>query len=195
VSVRRTITEYNGLYFITITCCKWLHLFEQANAYNSVYKWFDYLKSKGHFITGYIIMPNHLHALIAFRNTEGQSINKIIGSGKRFMAYEIIAKLKEQGNQKILDQLSAYVNAADRKKNKLHEVFEPSFDWKDCLTTEFARQKIDYIHANPCKGNWSLANQYWDYPHSSARYYATGEQGIYEVYDYARLKDVDLTKA
>ena len=34
-------------------------------------------------------MPNHLHALIAFRNT-GQSINTIVGNGKRFMAYEII---------------------------------------------------------------------------------------------------------
>ncbi len=30
--------------------------------------------------------------------------------------------------------------------------------------------------------------------HSSARYYAMGEQGIYEVTNYARMADVDLTK-
>ena len=40
-------------------------------------------------------MPNHLHALIAFSNT-GKNINKIIGNGKRFMAYDIVGKLKEK---------------------------------------------------------------------------------------------------
>jgi hypothetical protein len=29
-------------------------------------------------------MPDHIHALIAFRNT-GQSINTIVGNGKRFI--------------------------------------------------------------------------------------------------------------
>ena len=31
--------------------------------------------------------------------------------------------------------------------------------------------------------------------HSSAKYYAMGEQGIYEVTNYACMADVDLTKA
>ena len=35
----------------------------------AVYKWFEYLKQNNHFITGYVIMPNHLHALIAFSNS------------------------------------------------------------------------------------------------------------------------------
>jgi len=60
-----------------------------------VYKWFNYLKQTNHYITGYVIMPNHLHALIAFSNT-GKNINKIIGNGKRFMAYDIVGKLKEK---------------------------------------------------------------------------------------------------
>jgi len=194
MSVRRAITEYGGLYFITITCCRWLHLFELANGHSVVYKWFDHLKSKGHYITGYVIMPNHLHVLLAFRHTQGEAINRIVGNGKRFMAYDIVSKLKELKNQTILDQLSLYVNATDRKKNKLHEVFEPSFDWKDCRTEAFIRQKLDYIHANPCKGKWSLANQYHDYPHSSAYYYATGKQGEYPVLNYSMLQDIDLSK-
>jgi len=85
MSVRREIPEYDGIFFITITCSQWLHLFELSNGYEEVYKWFDHLKSMGHFITGYVIMPNHIHALIAFRNTQGVSINSMIGEGKRFM--------------------------------------------------------------------------------------------------------------
>jgi hypothetical protein len=82
-----------------------------------VCKWFDHLKDKGHYINGYVIMPNHLHALIAFRNT-GQSINTIVGNGKRFMAYEIIKRLEKQGETKLLHQLTLSVEAKDRERIK-----------------------------------------------------------------------------
>ncbi|MEO6455590.1 MAG: hypothetical protein ABIN97_16030 [Ginsengibacter sp.] len=42
-----------GKYFITFTCQDWLSLFEITNSYNAVYKWFDYLKTKGHLIKSY----------------------------------------------------------------------------------------------------------------------------------------------
>jgi hypothetical protein len=166
----------------------------EANAYENVYKWFDYLKSKGHYIVGYVIMPNHLHAMIAFRNTQGESINKIVGNGKRFMAYEIIAKLKALNKTSLLEQLSSKVNVTDGKRGKQHEVFEPSFDWKECRTDEFIDQKLDYIHKNPCKGVWNLSVELWDYPHSSARFYLPAEQGVYPVTNYSELEDIDLTK-
>ena len=66
-------------------------------------------------------MPNHLHALIAFANS-GKNINKIIGNGKRFLAYEIVKRLKETGNYIILKQLQEAVEATDKKRGKLHEV-------------------------------------------------------------------------
>jgi hypothetical protein len=69
MSVKLKIAEPDGIYFITITCFKWLPLFDIAESYDSVYKWFQYLKLNNHFITGYVIMPNHLHVLIAFSNT------------------------------------------------------------------------------------------------------------------------------
>lgn len=56
--VRKSIAKNAGLYFITFTCYKWLPLIEQTKGYDLVYKWFDYLKTQGHSITGYVIMPN-----------------------------------------------------------------------------------------------------------------------------------------
>ena len=79
----------NGIYFITFTCCNWLPLFEVTQGYHLVYKWFNYLKDNGSYVTGYVIMPNHVHALIAFRSN-GQSINTRVGNGKRFLAYGIV---------------------------------------------------------------------------------------------------------
>src|SRR5882762_2233720 len=190
MSVRREITEYDGVYFITITCSRWLHLFELANGYNEAYKWFDHLKSKGHYIVGYVIMPNHIHALIGFRNTQGVSINSIIGEGKRFMSYGIVKRLKEKNEDETLAGLSTVVNNTDKKRGKLHEVFEPSFvpiaiGRKECRSNKFIAQKLEYIHANPCRGIWNLANEDYEYTHSSAKYYQTGEQGVYVVTSYA----------
>ncbi len=67
--VKLQITESDGVYFITFTCHQWLPLIAQANSYDLVYKWFDYLKRKGHYITGFVIMPNYVHALIGFWKT------------------------------------------------------------------------------------------------------------------------------
>lgn len=41
-------------------------------------------------------MPNHVHVLISFAKCK-QYINTFIGNGKRFMAYEIIKRLQQQG--------------------------------------------------------------------------------------------------
>jgi hypothetical protein len=39
-----------------------------------------------------------------------------------------------------------------------------------------------------------LAKSPIDYVHSSAKFYLTGSQGVYEVTSYADLADIDLTK-
>jgi hypothetical protein len=190
--VKQKIPYSDGVLFITFTCHKWLHLIDITNGYDLVYKWFDHLKKEGHYIIGYQTMPNHIHAIIAFRNT-GKDINKAIGGGKRFMAYEIISRLKKMERNDILQQLEEAVNASDRKRGKHHEVWEDSFDWKECRTREMIIQKLDYMHDNPCTGKWKLASNPADYIHRSASYYLNDKQGIYPVTSYMDLEDIDLT--
>ena len=201
MSVRKAITETDGIYFLTITNFAWLPLFERSDDYGAVYHWFDNLKSNGHLILGYVIMPNHLHAIIAFRNTHGKSlpvrqagINMIVGNGKRFMAYELVSLWREKGEHELLVQMASHVNATNKKRGKLHEVFEPSFDCKPCYSISFIEQKLNYIHANPCRGKWHLVENPSDYKHSSARFYYQGEHSLYEVMNFGNVLDMDLTR-
>jgi REP element-mobilizing transposase RayT len=120
--VRTNIPYTSGIFFITFTCNNWLKLFETAQAYDCVYNWFNILKMQGHYIVGYTIMPNHLHAVIAFSNT-GKSINTIVANGKRFMAYEMIEKLKTLQQIKTLDMLTETRNKTEIAAGKLHKVF------------------------------------------------------------------------
>jgi REP element-mobilizing transposase RayT len=191
--VKRTISENYGIYFITFTCYNWLHLIEKTNGYDIIYNWFDHLKSKGHFINGYVIMPNHVHVLISFKNTL-QSINTIVGNGKRFMAYEIIKRLEGNSEAAILKQLQAGVEAARKLKNKQHEVWKLSFDWKECKSHSFIKQKLDYIHNNPCTKKWQLSSNPVSYLHSSAKYYIEGDPGVYAVTNFMKMEDINLSE-
>jgi REP element-mobilizing transposase RayT len=184
--VRREIPYNQGLFFITFTCHQWLPLIEQTNSYDLVYNWFDYLKKQNHRITGYVIMPNHVHVLIDFAKS-AKKINTIIGDGKRFIAYDIISRLEKAGKTGILQQLEKAVSAKDKNNGKKHEVWQESFDWKYCETADFAYQKLIYMHNNPCAGKWKLAEDITKYKHSSARYYITGKHAAYEVVDVEEI--------
>ena len=181
------------MFFITFTCHQWLPLIDKVNGYDIIYNWFDYLKSKEHYVNGYVIMPNHVHALISFINT-AQSINTIIGNGKRFMTYEIVKRLQQKKEDELLHRLANSVEVKRKENNKQHEVWELSFDWKDCRSSEFSWQKLSYMHNNPCTGKWQLAVSAVEYIHSSAKYYLTGEQGIYAVTNFMEMEDVDFNK-
>ena len=180
MAVKQQISASDGIYFITITCFDWLHFFAITKGYDCVYKWFNSLRKNGHYINGYVIMPNHLHALISFSNT-GKNINTVVGNGKRFMAYDIVERLQEINNEIILSKLSNAVRPSDKKRGKLHEVFKDSFDNKECFTKKFIEQKLDYIHWNPCTGKWNLAACPEDYLHSSAGFYCKGVQGFLKL--------------
>src|SRR5687768_11271830 len=103
MSVGIPVTE-GGIYYITFTCLKWMPLFEMTKGYDLVYKWFDVLKKKEHIISGYVIMPNHLHAIIALRNAS-TTMNKIVSNGKRFLAYELVNRLKNAKCDAALDEM------------------------------------------------------------------------------------------
>jgi hypothetical protein len=94
----------------------------------------------------------------------------------------------------LLCHLHLSVEPKDRERNKKYEVWEDSFDWKECRANKLMQQKLEYMHDNPCKGKWDLAPSPIDYQHSSAKFYATGEQSLYTVKNFAELNDIDLTK-
>lgn len=136
-------------------------------------------------------MPNHIHMVVAFSNT-GKSVNSCISTMKRFLAYELVKRLKYQQQTNLLGILEQGVQSTDKKKGKLHEVWEPSFDIKPLYTNAYIVQKLEYIHNNPCSGKWQLAENPASYVHSSASFYYTGQRDTYEILNYRELADMNL---
>ncbi|MEO6637745.1 MAG: hypothetical protein ABIN25_05685, partial [Ginsengibacter sp.] len=84
MSIKLTQSEDVQTYFCTFTCLNWLHLFQITNLYDELYKWFNFLITRGNRIEGFVIMPNHLHLLLFVSKNE--NVNKLLGNGKRFLA-------------------------------------------------------------------------------------------------------------
>jgi REP element-mobilizing transposase RayT len=180
MAVKKIHSETSVIYFCTFTCYNWLNLFELADLYDEVYKWFNILIKNSIGINGYVIMPNHLHTML-YLPGGSKPLNKIIGNGKRFIAYEAVSRLESIGEFELLSILQEGVSDRERENNKLHQVFQPSFDAKPCYSTKFIEQKLDYIHRNPVSGKWKLAE---DYIHSSAGFYECGRSGLIEIMHY-----------
>jgi REP element-mobilizing transposase RayT len=193
MSVRKEMAFTEGVFFITFTCYNWIKLFDILNCYTKVYNQFDKLKEEGHYIIGYVIMPNHVHFIVALRNC-GKTLNARIGSLKRFLAYAIVEELKQQNEKELLFVLTNGVTKTDKKRGKLHQVFQPSFDVKHCYNEEMILQKLNYMHLNPTLGKFPLVDNPCEYLHSSAKYYICNEEGLYEILNYELLNDIDLTK-
>jgi putative transposase len=71
-------------------------------------------------------MPNRLHCILFFAAADF-SLNKIISNAKRFMAYEIIKRLKDARQELILQELQSTVTDKEKAKGQIHKVFVESF--------------------------------------------------------------------
>lgn len=130
----------------------------------------------GNKIYGYAIMPNHIHILIKITD-KSPKLATLIGNGKRFLAYQIIVFLEQDGNKKILEIFKKHARTKEKAK---HKVFEDRYDALVIQSDKFFLEKLNYIHNNPLSKHWRLADSIVDYKYSSAANYEKGS-GFYEI--------------
>ena len=187
-------TLKNTFYFITITCYKWLSLFEESDVFDYFSTLADYLQKGGITISGYVIMPNHFHLLV-FVHSNSSNLNKQIGTAKRFLAYEIIKRLKKRDKIEMLTILEKGVRQEEKKKGKKHQVFQPSFDAKEVQGEEEIVRVLDYIHHNPVSKKWMLVKDFINYPYSSAQFYLSGNQNAIQIVDYRSVWRINSSES
>lgn len=176
--------EKGVFYFITFTCFRWLPLLEETKIYDYLHFWYDKIREKGYILNGFVIMPNHFH-FIVFATLDSKDLSRTMGEAKRFLAYEIVKRLKKNQNTQTLNLLSSGVQIKEKTKGKKHQVFRLSFDAKVVDISGIDRV-LDYVHQNPVSGKWTLSEDFVDYPYSSVAFYEKGEKSFYQI-EYYRL--------
>ena len=131
-------------------------------------------------------MPNHVHLLLHL--ADDINLNMLISNAKRFMAYEIIKRLKDNNEAGTLQTLRDACSEKEKSKGQIHRVFEPSFDAKPIYSDLFLHQKLNYIHQNPVNGKWHLSIDFIEYKHSCAAFYELGSINEYlEITDFRNV--------
>jgi REP-associated tyrosine transposase len=109
--------------------------------------------------SGFVIMPDHVHAILWFGETE------------RLSPFMRVWKSRSSRQLKkfVLGQLDRYAKTIDPKE----PFWQPKYYPFNLYSQKKALQKLDYMHLNPVRAG--LVEQAIDWLWSSARYYEQGK--------------------
>jgi len=156
-----------SLYFITTPTYHHKDILSYDVTKQIVLDHFDCYRRKSQFnLFSFVIMPTHIHFISRF--------SKSLSMGEFMRNFKSLSS----------NRISRYLNAT---KSKLDidngKIWEDDYIGKEIYKTPFLMQKLEYIHQNPCKIPWILAENPEDYPWSSARFYLTDQPCIIPIDD------------
>ena len=159
--------QFDICYFYTDTINQFYHLLASDQCKMIVIESLQYIvNNELARIYGYVIMPNHIHLLWNILRPNGKE--SPAGSFAKFTAHQF------------KKYLLSY-NASMLEKYKSEKEDRQYHFWKrDPLaipinTENIFIQKLDYVHNNPIRERWKLANYPEGYRWSSAKFYLNGE--------------------
>jgi REP element-mobilizing transposase RayT len=149
--------------FLTCAIHEWKHLLVDTEMKKVILNSFKWLVNEGRVIIYcFVIMPNHIH--IVWRIADGVPREKVQGAFFSFTAHAFLKHLRKY-NPELLMQF--VVDKNDRK----HQFWRRHALAKECFSSSFTKQKMEYIHLNPCMPKWKLAKVPEGYEFSSASFY------------------------
>lgn len=164
----------DNLYFVTTSAVGRRHIFKGDVLKRLIVDSLDCMRLRKRLLLyTFVVMPNHLHIII--QCTGENPLASAIRDLKKHVADRIIRHYRALGNQSVLDFLASAVTRPDKQRYK---VWEDGYNAKDIFSPDFLRQKMTYVHNNPCQPHWALAECPEDYPWSSARLYLLEEPAV-----------------
>jgi REP element-mobilizing transposase RayT len=162
------------LYFVTTAVAEHHHLFKRDVMKRLIADTLDCMRLRERFrLYGFVIMPNHLHMIMQCH--ADTPLAACVRDLKKHITDRLIRQYRAEGNQAMLGTLASVVPHPNKQRYK---VWEDGYNGKDIFSPEFLRQKLAYIHSNPCQPHWSLAELPEEYIWSSARFYLLDEPAI-----------------
>jgi putative transposase len=155
----RTICD-EGVHFITFSCFKRRRLLDTDPAKRIVVGALgSQLAAQAGKCVGFVIMPNHVHALVWF--------------GEKDQGSYFLKQWKQRSSVELKKYLEAFLPGYAKSLNASDPVWQPrSYDF-NVLTERKVLEKLEYIHMNPVKAG--LVSDPRDWMYGSARFYLLGK--------------------
>jgi len=155
-------------YFITLTVINWVDVFTSKEYKDMLIESLKYcIQNKGLHAYEFVIMSNHLHAIIS---SDKLQLSDIIRDFKKFTAKQIIEQITHSNESRKEWLLKKFAFAGARNSNnKTYQFWQQDYHAVELSYEKIWRQRTDYIHINPVRAG--LVEHAEDYLYSSGRFY------------------------
>jgi len=158
-----------SLYYVTYSVVEWLPVFVSEDACRIVTDSLTFCHRENHLrVNAYVIMPTHMHAIVFDAEHKPERLAKTLDQFRRFTGRNL-ADFCVRHMPLVFTEVFQDSATQDRKRR----FWQPSRHPVALQSEKFWRQRIDYLHANPCRKGLVLYAGDWRF--SSARYYANGK--------------------
>lgn len=172
----KKLKRYYGrgdLHFLTFSCHRRLPLLRAPEARDLFVDVLGEMRARYKFLlTGYVVMPDHVHLLIS--EPPGSTPSKVLQALKQRVSVDL------RGN---VARRSLFFLEGEARK--LPRFWQPRFYDFNVHNVPTMREKLDYMHANPVKRG--LVKNPGEWAWSSYRYYGKGEAGLVAIDAVGRL--------
>lgn len=179
--------EPNTFHYVTLVTYERVPIFKSEEAREIFVNVLSETREKYSYkLIGYVIMPDHVHAII---NNRSGSISDWLRRVRGNSARKILAWLRDDDHLQSLKKLEL---SLPQKRNHTHAVWQKDPSVIDLWSPKFVRQKLNYLHMNPVRAGLCQHPAEWKW--SSCRAYLPhkiGEVPI-EIDWQAYWKDEDL---
>ena len=165
----------DSIYFVTFTIVDWVALLNRPLYKHIIVDALNYCtKEKSLNILGYVIMDNHVHALLF---AERGNLPAIIRDFKQFTSKQLIKAIKSNSQESRKDWLlDKFLFVGKNSRNHFYKVWQDGYHGIEANSTIILEQKLEYIHQNPIRAE--IVREAHDYCFSSAVDYAGGKGDV-----------------
>ncbi|MDX2190307.1 MAG: transposase [Bacteroidota bacterium] len=170
-----SITNQEGVYFITCTVHQWVDIFTRSIYVEILLDSLRFCqKEKGLEIYAYVVMTNHIHLIISSKNGK---LSDTIRDFKKFTASKIVKAIAENEKESRKNWLLWLL-----KKDGHVWFWAEGYHGEEIFTKDFFDTKRNYIHQNPVRA--SIVEREEEYLYSSCGELYGIRKGKLELSEY-----------
>jgi putative transposase len=182
------IVEGIAAYFVTFTVVEWLPVFKEEAAFKIVIDSLNFSIENKHLgVNAYVIMPDHMHAIIFDKNFDNERLKHTLNDLRKFTGRQLLDYTDTN-----LPEAFGRTFREHAKGDRERKFWQSTIHAEGIYSEKFHLQKFNYIHLNPVRKG--LVSTVEDWRFSSARYWLNNSVGAgQETSTNESTNDVELS--
>ena len=167
---RYRIVEGVGVYYVTFSVVEWLPVFIDQNTCKIIVDSLNFcIQHKSLRVNAYVIMPTHLHAILFDEEFNSDRLKHALDDLRKFTGRQLL----DYSAQHMPKSFTA-VFKSQAREDRQRRFWQPTQHPIGIFSEKVWKQKMDYLHYNPCRKGLVLHPEDWRF--SSALYWATRKE-------------------